>query len=64
MSMRSSPAEITRTLLTVFPHATFVSVAGAAHPTIGWRRDCVPGIARHFFDTLDPGNMRCAAKPE
>ena len=58
------PTEITRTLLTVFPNATFVSVAGAAHPTIGWRRDCVPGIARHFFDTLDPGNTRCAAKPE
>jgi pimeloyl-ACP methyl ester carboxylesterase len=58
------PTEITRTLLTVFPKATFVSVAGAAHPAIGWRRDCVPGIARHFFDTLDPGNTRCAAKPE
>ena len=57
------PTEITRTLLTVFPQATFVSVAGAAHPAVGWRRDCVPGIARHFFDTLDPGRTGCAAKP-
>ena len=58
------PTEITRTLLTEFPNATFVSVAGAAHPAIIWRHDCVPGIARHFFDTLDPGNTRCAARPD
>jgi pimeloyl-ACP methyl ester carboxylesterase len=57
------PTDITRKLLIEFPKATFVSVAGAAHPAIGWRRDCVPGIARHFFDTLDPGSTRCAAKP-
>jgi len=55
--------EITRRLLKVFPHAAFVSVAGAGHPTIGWRRDCVPGIAVHFFDTLHAGNTRCASKP-
>ncbi len=56
------PTEITRTLLAEFPRATFISVARAAHPTVGWRRDCVPGIARHFFDTLDPGSTRCAAR--
>ena len=55
--------EITGQLLTVFPHATFVKVAGAAHPTIGWRRDCVPKIAVHFFDTLQAGNTRCASNP-
>ena len=57
------PTEITRQLLKVFPHATFVNVAGAAHPAIGWRRDCVTAIAVHFFDTLEAGDTRCAAKP-
>jgi pimeloyl-ACP methyl ester carboxylesterase len=58
------PTEITRTLLTEFPKATFVTVAGAAHPTIGWRRDCVPGIVGHFFDTRTAGDIRCAARPQ
>lgn len=55
------PTEITRTLLAEFPHATFVTVAGASHPAIGWRAGCVAGIALHFFDTLRAGNTRCAA---
>ena len=56
------PTEITRKLLDVLPGATFVEVAGAAHPAIGWRRDCVPDIAARFFDTLKPGNTSCARR--
>ena len=34
----SVPTVITRRLLTEFPHAYFITVAGAAHPAIGWRQ--------------------------
>jgi pimeloyl-ACP methyl ester carboxylesterase len=54
------PTEMARHLLAEFPHAAFITVAGAAHPAIGWRPDCVPGIAAHFFATLGPGNTSCA----
>jgi pimeloyl-ACP methyl ester carboxylesterase len=57
------PTEITRVLLTEFPHATFIRVAGAAHPSIGWRPACVSQIALHFFDTLRGGNTSCASRP-
>jgi pimeloyl-ACP methyl ester carboxylesterase len=57
------PAPVTRRLLSEFPHATFITVAGAAHPAIGWRPDCVPVIAAHFFATLRPGNTSCARRP-
>jgi pimeloyl-ACP methyl ester carboxylesterase len=56
------PTEVSRKLLSVFPHATFVTVAGASHPAIGWRGDCVSSIALHYFDTLRAGNTRCAAR--
>ncbi len=57
------PTELTRHLLAEFPHAAFITVAGAAHPAIGWRQDCVPAIAAHFFATLKAGNTSCARKP-
>jgi len=57
------PTEMTRHLLAEFPNAVFVNVAGAAHPAIGWRQDCVPKIAAHFFETLVPGDTSCARKP-
>ena len=57
------PTLATRRLLSEFPSATFLTVAGAGHPTIGWRPDCVPGIAAHFFATLRPGNTSCARRP-
>ncbi len=56
------PTEMTRHLLAEFPHAAFITVAGAAHPAIGWRQDCVPQIAAHFFATLQPGNTSCAKR--
>ena len=58
----SVPTEMTRQLLAEFPHAAFITVAGAAHPAIGWRQDCVPQIAAHFFATLQPGNTSCAKR--
>jgi len=57
------PTLATRRLLSEFPSATFLTVASAGHPTIGWRSDCVPGIAAHFFATLRPGNTSCARRP-
>jgi len=57
------PTEMTRHLLAEFPNAAFITVAGAAHPAIGWRHDCVPKIATHFFETLVPGDTSCARKP-
>ena len=59
----SVPTEMTRHLLAEFPKAAFINVAGAAHPAIGWRPDCVPQIAAHFFATLRPGDASCARKP-
>ncbi len=56
------PTEMTRHLLAEFPHAVFINVAGAAHPAIGWRQDCVPQIAAHFFATLRPGDTSCARR--
>lgn len=57
------PTAITRRLLREFPNAYFISVAGAGHPTIGWRTDCVPQIAAHFLATLRPGDTSCAKQP-
>jgi pimeloyl-ACP methyl ester carboxylesterase len=54
------PTEITRKLLDEFPNATFVTVAGAAHPTMGFRGDCVPVIVARFFETLNAGDTSCA----
>jgi pimeloyl-ACP methyl ester carboxylesterase len=56
------PTEMTRHLLAEFPRATFITVAGAAHPAIGWRPDCVPKIAAQFFATLRPGDISCARR--
>jgi pimeloyl-ACP methyl ester carboxylesterase len=57
------PTEITRKLLGEFPDARFVRVAGAAHPTMGFRGDCVPAIVARFFETLDAGDTSCADEP-
>ena len=63
LSTAPSPTEMPRHLLAEFHRATFITVAGAAHPAIGWRQDCVPQIAAHFFATLQPGNTSCARRP-
>ena len=57
------PTETTRRLLSELPNAHFITVAGAGHPAIGWRPDCVPQIAAHFFATLHLGNTSCAQHP-
>jgi pimeloyl-ACP methyl ester carboxylesterase len=59
----TAPTFLTRRLLTEFPNAHFIIVAGAAHPTIGQRPDCVPQIAAYFFATLHLGNTSCAQHP-
>jgi pimeloyl-ACP methyl ester carboxylesterase len=57
------PTVVTRRLLLEFPNAHFITVAGAGHPAIGWRSDCVPQIAAHFFATLHRGDTSCAQHP-
>jgi pimeloyl-ACP methyl ester carboxylesterase len=59
----TAPTFLTRRLLKEFPNADFVTIAGAGHPAIGWRPDCVPQIAAHFYATLHPGNTACAQHP-
>ncbi len=45
------PTAITQELLRVFPAATFLPVAGAAHPTAGWS-ECARQAIRAFVQSL------------
>jgi pimeloyl-ACP methyl ester carboxylesterase len=46
------PTAITRQLLRVFPDATWLPVAGAAHPSAGWS-PCAADAVHEFVRTLD-----------
>jgi hypothetical protein len=52
------PTAVTRELLRIFPAATFLPVAGAAHPTAGWS-ECAQKAIRAFVRTLTPPADGC-----
>jgi pimeloyl-ACP methyl ester carboxylesterase len=55
-------AETTR-VAALFPHSSFLTVAGAGHPAIGWSL-CGRKIESQFLETLQPGDTSCAKTPE
>ena len=59
------PPVVVETLHEEFPNATFVTVAGAAHPVTGpaWG-DCAAELVGRLFDTLAVGDTSCAQTPE
>jgi pimeloyl-ACP methyl ester carboxylesterase len=54
----SVPTRTTRELLRVFPEATFVHAAGAAHPAAAWS-DCARGVVHDFIRTLQAPTTAC-----
>jgi pimeloyl-ACP methyl ester carboxylesterase len=58
------PTFFSRPLLSEFPKATFVLVAGSGHVTmVGQAAGCASSIATRFIETLQAGDTSCAATP-
>jgi pimeloyl-ACP methyl ester carboxylesterase len=60
---RNVPTVLTRQLLSEFPHAAWVVVAGAGHPTMSASGSCVGAIGAEFLSTLKVGDTSCATTP-
>jgi pimeloyl-ACP methyl ester carboxylesterase len=56
------PAFVSKRLLSEFPAATFVLIAGAGHQTLAFGT-CAARLAARFFDTLTAGDTSCAKQP-
>ena len=59
------PPEVVETLHDEFPNATFLTVAGAAHPVTGpaWG-ECAAELVGQLFDTLSVDDTSCSKTPE
>jgi pimeloyl-ACP methyl ester carboxylesterase len=58
------PPEIVGTLRAEFPHATFVTVAGAGHPVAGAAgAECAADLTAQLFDRLRVTDTSCARSP-
>jgi pimeloyl-ACP methyl ester carboxylesterase len=57
------PIGLSHALLALFPKASFVTIAGAGHPTMSMDGDCVPSIVGSFLETATVGDTSCAGTP-
>ncbi|MFN8093451.1 MAG: alpha/beta hydrolase, partial [Vicinamibacteria bacterium] len=57
------PLELTSKVARLYPHATFVPVAEAGHPSLVWST-CSARLASEFIRTLSVEDVSCAATPD
>ena len=56
------PQRPSREVAELFPHSTFVLVAGAGHETTGYSA-CARTLTTNLIENLEPGDTSCASNP-